>query len=200
MLRSAIGKTLGVILAAGMLVLAGGAAADAASRWSDTASPLSVYSDHKAHYVGDVVTIIISEATSSSHVGQTANSKTANTNMNAGVGLFTFLDNASAGQSDSFTAKGSISNINNVNGRITAQVTGVMPNGDLMLTGTRTVRQNGDEQKITLTGTVRPDDIAADNTVLSSYIANAEIKIDGKGPIYQKQHQGIITRIFDWLF
>lgn len=199
MLRPAIGKTLCVVLAASLLMLAGGAVAGATSLWSG-ASQMSIYSDHKAHFVGDVVTIIISEATSSSHVGKTDNSKTASTNVNAGVGLFTFLDNASAGQSDKFSAQGSISNTSNVSGRITAQVTSVLPNGDLVITGTRTVRQNGDEQKITLTGTVRPDDIAPDNTVLSSYIANAEIKIDGKGPIYQKQRQGVITRIFDWLF
>lgn len=187
------------VVMAGLLTLAGSMAASATSLWSG-APQLSVYSDHKAHYVGDIITIIINEVSSSSHVGKTDNSKSSSTNVNAGVGLFTFFDNASAGQSDKFTAQGSISNTTNVNARITAQVTAVLPNGDLVITGTRLVKQNGDEQKITLTGTVRPDDIAPDNTVLSSYIANAEIKIDGKGPIYRKQRQGIISQLFDWLF
>lgn len=47
---------------------------------------------------------------------------------------------------------------------------------------------------------MRPDDIKPDNTVLSSYVANAEVKFDGKGPLNSKQRQGILTQVFNILF
>ena len=70
----------------------------------------------------------------------------------------------------------------------------------MVITGTQTIKQNNEEQKITITGIVRPDDIAADNTVLSTYVADAQIKIDGKGPVANKQRQGILSQILNILF
>ncbi len=60
--------------------------------------------------------------------------------------------------------------------------------------------QNGEEQKITVTGEVRPEDVTVDNAVMSYNVANAQIRIDGKGPIANKQRQGILTQIFNLLF
>ena len=80
------------------------------------------------------------------------------------------------------------------------QVTEVKPNGNLVVSGTQSIKQNTDLHTITITGIVRPDDIAADNTVLSSYVANEAMKFDGKGPINAKQRQGILTQIFNILF
>ena len=110
------------------------------------------------------------------------------------------VPNANAKQSDQFKAQGSLNNSNKVNAKITTTITEVKPNGNLVITGTQLIKQNGEEQKITVTGIVRPDDIAADNTVLSSYVADAKIQIDGKGPIAKKQRQGIITRLVDIIF
>ncbi len=87
-----------------------------------------------------------------------------------------------------------------MSGTITVQVTAVKPNGNLLVSGTQSINQNGEEQKITITGEVRPEDISAGNAVLSSNVANAQIRIDGKGPIASKQRQGILTQIFNLLF
>ena len=59
---------------------------------------------------------------------------------------------------------------------------------------------NAETQNIVLTGVVRPQDVAADNTVQSPLVADAQIKYGGKGPVADKQHAGIITRIFKFLF
>ena len=93
-----------------------------------------------------------------------------------------------------------MTNTNKVSGRITVQVTEVKPNGNLVISGTQTIKQNKEEQKITVTGEVRPQDISTSNTVLSSYVANARIQVDGKGPIANKQQQGILTQIWNILF
>ena len=47
---------------------------------------------------------------------------------------------------------------------------------------------------------MRPEDISPSNTVLSSLVANAQLKIDGKGPLASKQRQGILSQIFNFLF
>ncbi|MPN24167.1 Flagellar L-ring protein [bioreactor metagenome] len=171
--------------------------ADAASLWSDNAN---LYADHKARGVGDILTILINESSSASRAGKANNSKSASAGASAGTGIFRWIAGADFESEDSFNAQGSISNTNKVNAKMTARVIEVQPNGNLVVTGTQSIKQNGEEQKITVTGVVRPDDVTADNTVLSSYVADAQIRIDGHGPISGKQRQGILTQIFNFLF
>lgn len=170
------------------------------SLWLDAAPTASLFSDFRAHAVGDIITIVISESSSASRTGNASNSKSASTSLDAGVGLLTFINPVSGGSSDSFKAQGSVANSNRVTGRITVKVTEVMPNGLLVISGTQSIKQLSDEQKITITGIVRPEDVTADNTVLSSNVADAQLKIEGKGPLASKQRQGILTQIFNFIF
>jgi len=183
------------ILCLGMPVMP---SASAGSLWSDTS--VNMFVDRKAHMVGDILTVIITENSTTSRVGKADNTKTSNTNIDAGAGIFSSIKNATAGNSDNFQAKGSITNSNSTNAKITAQVIDVQPNGNLVIYGTQTIRQNGEDQKITISGIVRVEDVAANNTVLSSLISNAQIKVDGDGPIADKQRQGMLSQIFNFLF
>jgi flagellar L-ring protein precursor FlgH len=187
---------MSLIIALGLLVPLQ-PAADAASLWSDQSS---MFGDRKARAVGDSLTIIINESSSASRTGNSSNAKSGNTSITAGTGLLTFVDDVSASSKDSFASEGKINNTNKVTGRITVQVTAVRPNGNLVIAGTQTIKQNSEEQRITITGEVRPEDVSVDNTVLSSSVANAQLKIDGKGPINSKQRQGILTQLFNFLF
>lgn len=183
-----------------LLLIAPAPYAKADSLWSDNAPTASLFSDHRAHAVGDVITIIINESSSAKRVGSASNKKDASTSLEDGTSLLTFINALSGSSSDSFAADGSLSNTNKVTGRITVKVVEVQPNGQLMIQGTQTIKQNTDEQKITITGVVRPDDVTPNNTVLSSNVADATLKIEGKGPIAGKQRQGIFTQIFNFLF
>ena len=174
--------------------------AEADSLWVDNAPAANLFGDHRAHAVGDVITIIISESSSANRSGKAANSKSAKASLDAGVGLFTFIDPVSGSTSDSFDSQGSISNTNKISGRITVKVTEVQPNGQLVVQGTQTIRQNTDEQTITITGIIRPEDVSYDNTVQSSSVADAKLKIEGKGPLSSKQRQGILSQLFNFLF
>lgn len=194
LIRTAVLLVLGVVLMFGS-----GSGASAQSLWNDNSSG-NLFGDIRARYVGDTLTIIINETSNASRTGSARNSKSASASADAGVGIFKFIAEASADSSDSFQAQGSINNTNRVTGRITVQVTEVMPNGNLAISGTQTINQNGEEQKITISGNVRPYDVRSDNTVLSNYVADAQLKIDGKGPISRKQKQGILTQIFNFLF
>lgn len=190
----------GLLLGFLCVLFSAASSVSAMSLWSDTGMAGSLYSDHKAHAVGDTLTIIISESSSANRAGNASNSKSTSLAMNAGTGIFHGIASASAGNSDSFQAKGSIANTNTVSARMTAQVLEVKPNGDLIISGSQSIKQNGEEQKITVSGIVRSEDISFDNTILSTYIGNAEIRVDGNGPISKKQRQGIITQLLNFLF
>ena len=169
----------------------------AASLWSDGGS---FFNDRKAHAVGDVITIIVNETMSAKRSGDTANGKSSSVSLPKGTGKLDFIPALGASYTDAFKATGSVSNTNSVTARITVQVTEVKPNGYLLVSGKQSIKQGEDEQQIIVTGMIRPDDITANNTVLSPYVANAEIKIDGKGPLSGKQKQGLLSSLFNFLF
>jgi flagellar L-ring protein precursor FlgH len=78
---------------------------------------------------------------------------------------------------------------------MTALVTQVLPNGNMVLVGSREVLINNENQIIQLSGVVRPRDIDADNLVLSTYLADARISYSGTGIINDRQKPGWLTKI-----
>ena len=196
-----------LLVAAGLsaLLLASSAPVSAQSLWSNTngSNGIDFFSDNKARDVGDILTIIISETATTSATRGSSNSKSGNVNMQAGIGVFDFLNSifpASASGSDSFKADGSATSTNRANGRISVTVVDVDPNGNMTVEGTQSIWQNKNEHKITLRGVVRRDDVTYANTVSSAQVADATIRFDGKGPLNSKQRQGILTQIFNILF
>jgi len=187
------------VLSASFLCLGG--QAEARSLWVERGgSERGICADRKACAVGDIVTIVISESTTLSTAKKTDNSKDGSTSLQAGVGIFDFLKAASAGGSDSFSAKGSATATNRAIANVTVTVTDVFPNGNMVLEGTQSIWQNKDEHKITFRGICRMDDILSNNTIPSTKIADATVRFDGKGPLNAKQRQGILTQIFNFLF
>ncbi len=186
-------------------VLTAAVPAAAQSLWSngDGHTEANYFADHKARNVGDILTIVISESATTSATRSSANSKSGNVNMQAGVGVFDFLNSlfpASISGSDSFKADGSSASTNRANGRVSVTVVEVEPNGNMIVEGTQSIWQNKNEHKITLRGVVRRDDVTYANTVSSAQVADATIRFDGKGPLNSKQRQGILTQIFNILF
>ena len=171
----------------------------AESLWVDNGA-MNLFADHKARNVGDILTIVISETTKTSTTKSDTNSKSGSQSLSAGVGIFTFLNAASAAGSDSFKANGAASANNSVTGNVSVTVKEVQPNGNMVVEGTQSIWQNKDEHKITLNGIVRRDDVTSSNTVPSNLVANATLKFDGKGPLNAKQRQGILTQVLNILF
>ncbi len=186
---------LAVFLMAPMLT---GSTVEAKSLWRDNGWGL--YADRRAHDVGDILTIIINESTTQTATKSRSNSKSGSVSLNAGTGIFHFLAAATAGGSDAFTADGSATDTSQYLGQVTVTVVEVLPNGNFIIEGNQSIWQNRDEHKITLRGVIRPEDITTNNTILSSRVADATLKFDGKGPLNAKQRQGILTQIFNILF
>ena len=194
-------KILCIVVTALLLAASAQLPAKAQSLWSSqNGISRSIYSDDKAHDVGDILTVIINESTTATATKSHTNSKEGRQTLHAGTGIFSFLAAASASGSDEFSANGSAGSTNRVAGRVSVIVTDVLPNGNLVIEGTQSIWQNRDEHKITVRGLVRSDDVSFSNTILSSQVANATLRIDGKGPLNAKQRQGIITQLFNVLF
>ena len=195
-------KWLAGMLAAAFTAVSLAPTAAAESLWKNTNgyATKAVFADHRASGVGDIVTIVISESTTTSATRNSANEKSGSVKLGGGIGIFDFLQAASASGSDKFTAKGSASATNRVAGNVTVTISEITPSGNFVLEGTQSIWQNRNEHKITFRGVCRPEDISASNTVLSTRVADATVRFDGKGPLNAKQRQGILTQIFNILF
>ena len=195
-------KWLAGILAAALCTTSLAPVVSAESLWNNPNGypTKSLFADHRATGVGDIVTIVINETTTTSATRSSANEKSGSVKLGAGIGIFDFLQAASASGSDKFSAKGSAASSNRVAGNVTVTVVDITPAGNFVLEGTQSIWQNKSEHKIVFRGTCRPEDISSSNTILSSRVADATVRFDGKGPLNAKQRQGILTQIFNILF
>ena len=176
------------------------ASVKAESLWSEISAASVIFGDQRARVVGDTLTIVVNESSSASRTGTSSNSKSGTNVTNQGTGLLGFVPESSVGQNDSFKSQGSIVNKNVVTARVAVKVIEVKPNGNLVVSGTQNIRQNGDEQRIVISGQVRQIDILPDNSVLSTKLADAKILVTGSGPLVNKQREGILTQIWNWFF
>ncbi|HEX6972391.1 MAG TPA: flagellar basal body L-ring protein FlgH [Limnochordia bacterium] len=192
-------KLRGFQCAALLLLLIGwGGWVRADSLWVPGAS---LYADERAHAVGDLVTLIIVERTEASQSANTTTAKDASVTVSPGSGaLDGFLPLVGASGSDEVTAGGSTQRGGSLEAKITTKIVEVLPNGNFALEGRQTILLNGEEQEIVVSGIVRPQDIGPDNTVLSTYLADARISYRGSGIIGDKQKPGLLSRLFGWLF
>ncbi len=83
--------------------------------------------------------------------------------------------------------------------RITATVLDVRPNGTLVLEARKRIKNDEDVQIMTLTGTCRTEDVTAQNTVLSTQLADAEVVTEHTGPARDAARRGWLMKAFDWL-
>ncbi len=164
----------------------------------------SLFTDIKAHKIGDIITVIISEQNRASNQVTSKSEKSTKTELQGGPGSgpldFIPLFGLGGSNKNSFDGKGENSRNNTLRAKMTVTVTNIKPNGDLIIEGTRTLGISGDKETIVLTGVVRQKDISPNNTINSYQIADAEINFTGKGQSQSGSRPGFITRLFSWLF
>jgi flagellar L-ring protein FlgH len=177
------------------------------SLWIESQARMMVGLDGNARSVGDLVTILILEESSASIgadttagsssqnsaqieslLGLSTGITAANPNMGGTIGFGTGSDYA-------YSGSGLTSREGVVEGIITATVIEVYPNGNLRISGTKEVRSNNETQYLTIEGTVRPQDIQADNMVKSSLLADSVVEITGRGSVNDDQKVRTGTRL-----
>jgi len=163
----------------------------------------SLYTDLKAMDVGDVVTIIILEKTMASNSsGLDTEKESRFSTEGSGTGPMDFVNpfTLSANIGREHEGKGSTERAGSIVGKMAATVVALAPNGNLKIEGTREIVVNDEKEILTITGTVRPQDISTDNVVYSTDIASMQIEYRGKGLVTSGSKPGIISRIVSFFF
>lgn len=153
--------------------------------------------DQRAHRVGDVLTVLVLETTRARSQAATGSER----DTDLGIALNSPSTNYSSQLGLQNNSKGAAetSRIGELRAQLTVRVVALEPNGLLRIAGTQLLRVNREEQRIVLSGVVRPEDISAVNTVWSSRIAEAELSLAGKGVVSESQRRNIVSRVFQWL-
>ncbi|CAB3714207.1 flagellar basal body L-ring protein FlgH [Paraburkholderia rhynchosiae] len=159
-----------------------------------------LFEDQRPRNVGDILTIVIQEnvnATKSSGAGVNRNGTTSFDVPTAGFlgGLFGKA-NLSASGANKFTATGGANASNTFNGTITVTVTGVLPNGNLMVSGEKQMLINQGNEFVRFSGVVNPNTISNLNAVYSTQVADAKIEYSAKGYVDEAENMGFLQRFF----
>ena len=185
-----------MLLAAIIVALAYAAHAD--SLWSNQSQ--SLFTDARAHTVGDLLTIVIVESSSASTQAKHTTSKSMNAQANAGTGIFSGFTGLGAKASRSSDGEGTSQTSTQLTDRMTVTIKEVLPNGNLHIEGTRTIKLEKDTMTLTFSGNVRPQDIAPDNTISSVLVADQCLITKGGGPIAEKQRPRLLYNLLTLLW
>ena len=183
------------------------------SLWRADLADNYAFRDLRAYFPGDLLTVVVTEKSQGKKDASTE--AKAESSISASVEDFfgvpasavkllpkgfnpeSIVKAAAARES---TGDGATSRTGNLSASITVRVVEVDPGGNLRVRGDKVIRVNREDQYIVLSGTVRPQDIAADNTVLSTRLADARIDYFGKGVVADKQGVPMTHRLFDWIW
>jgi flagellar L-ring protein FlgH len=197
-----------LLLALGMCLLPASALADtlyvAPPPPAGPGHPLRLGPDHRASQIGDLLHVQFNFAVQSFSSDVSNNSKQFNVGSSSGnsggggPSLLGFIRlptsiGGQTGTQSSKTENGQTSFASDME----ATVVGVLPSGALEIAGDQRLIINGQNQTLHVTGYVRPEDVDATDTVLSSRIANVQGAFSGN---FQEKNVGLVRRILGWLF
>lgn len=160
----------------------------------------SLVSNMKAHRVGDLITIIITESSTAAAKSKVKADNKSEHSGGPGLGVLDFIKPFDMSVENKFKGDGDTQRSGSFRAEMTARIMEVLHNGDFRLEGTRMVNVNGEKTLIELTGVCRGADIAPDNTIMSTFISDAQIAYNGSGLINDTAQPGVVTKILNWLF
>jgi flagellar L-ring protein precursor FlgH len=164
---------------------------------SDGFTPL--YNGLRAGQVGDLVTVVLIERTS------TSKSASSNTKRDGGFSLippsagpFSFNPNVlNSGGNSSFKGQGDASQTSTFRGDITVTIAEVRPNGTALIRGEKVLELSQGEEWVQLSGIIRLADIDQNNSIASPRIADARITYAGKGAVQRASREGWLSKFFN---
>ncbi|HYI93575.1 MAG TPA: flagellar basal body L-ring protein FlgH [Bryobacteraceae bacterium] len=159
------------------------------SLWSSSDARLGdLTSDLRARRIDDVVTIIVAERASALSRGSVTASRKASASVQVDGALGTRTTGwlpilGNLGSDRKLDGSGETIRETELNTILSARVTHVLPNGNLVVEGTKAVTVNSETQKVQVRGVVRPYDLSTGNAVRSDQIAMLEVSVAGRGVI-----------------
>lgn len=160
---------------------------------------MSLYGDRKAYRVGDVITILLTEETSSNKSTKSSLSKSNSATIaNPTVFGQQPIDLESSIANDTaFSGKGTTGQSNSLEGSITVTVHQLYPNGLMLVKGEKWLNLTNGSEVIRVSGLLRPEDVSPENTALSTKMADARLTYSGTGDLADTTRQGWLTRFFN---
>lgn len=176
------------------------------SLWTAATGDRGMVADHKAVRSGDILTIVVSESVAAQSSQSKKSSRDASiadavqsflyptTGLHKGV-----LPSISISGKSAYSGGGDVSNSQSLTSRAAVLITDVLPNGNMVIEGARMVTFSGEAQYVVLHGIVRADDVASDNTVQSSNIADARVEFISEGSLTDAQKRGWLAKLYEKL-
>jgi flagellar L-ring protein precursor FlgH len=176
------------------------------SIWSPEGRLVRLGTDAKAVRLHDVVSIVVTESLEASTDGQVKNTRASSANSGL-TSLFGALKSSNALQnllgasaSSGLTAQGQSTTNSSLATTFGAEVQDVLPNGMLVVQATRQLTFSQQTQLIKLRGLVRPEDVSAQNQVLSTAMTDLELEVTGKGIVNDSTYrQNPLVRLLEKL-
>lgn len=163
----------------------------------DPATYRGIAADQRAYRAGDILTVNVLEAARARSGAST--DAGSDLRISASGRTNGFQGSAMGALSAGNVGNAETSRIGELRTQLSVQVVAVHPNGMLAVEGAQSLVINGEDQRIVLSGLVRPEDIAPDNSVLSHRIANAKVEFSGSGVVSESQRQSLVYRALKWL-
>jgi len=158
------------------------------------------FKDQRAAQVGDIVTVLVNSTDTADVENGTNSTRTGTENMGAPslLGLqasvpHLFTNSTSpasllnTSSTNSNVSTGVIKRNETVTLRLAGVITQVLPNGNLVVMARQEMRVNSELRVLIVTGVIRPQDIASDNTVAHDRMAEARISYGGRGTLTDLQ-------------
>ena len=157
------------------------------------------FKDQRAANVGDLVTVLVKITDSADMKNETAATRASNQSMSAPalLGAERTLQHIAGGNNAAGlvsatggtgnTGSGALKRNETVQLRLAGVVTQVLPNANLVVAAHQEVRVNGELRDLQVSGVIRPQDIASDNTILHDRMAEARIAYGGRGQLTDVQ-------------
>jgi flagellar L-ring protein precursor FlgH len=160
---------------------------------------INMYEDRVAHRVGDVLTVKLEEATKGEYSAKTKTEKDAKLNYPLPIFFGQAIPDAivQTNTSQTFDGKGDSNQSNKLTGTISVTIMKVLSNQNMFIQGESWITINQGSEFVQLSGVVRPEDIAPNNTVSSQRIAGAQIKYGARGQAGYATTGGIMTKLFN---
>jgi flagellar L-ring protein precursor FlgH len=166
----------------------------------------SLVADLRASGIGDILTVVIREQHKVEQEDKT--NRTNKSAFNSEVSAFEIFKSdltekfpkIAAKQERTFEGNAKQERDSTVEARVAVTVVDVLPNGNLVISGRRTVRVDDEEKTLRISGIVRPLDVTSQNTVTSSQVAEARVAIEGQGPNTEANTRGPVGAFFQTLW
>jgi flagellar L-ring protein precursor FlgH len=167
------------------------------------------FKDQRAARVGDILTVLVTISDKAEFDNQTARSRSGSNASGTGGAVGTAINTlflpagtssnnlVSAEGETSFQGSGKVDREEKLQTKVAAVVTQILPNGNMVIEGRQEVRVNFEVRELIVAGVVRPEDIAANNTIESEKIAEARIGYGGRGQITDVQQPRYGNQVLD---